>query len=336
MTDWEEVLERAAAWSEAGLGVAVATVASTWGSAPRPAGSHLAVNDRGEFVGSVSGGCIEAAVVGEALSAMRDGKARRLRYGVSDERAWELGLACGGTVEVHLEPGARRELYAELRRDLEARRPVVMATNLETGAARLVHPFEAAGTDPLAEAARDAAARDQTGTVPTADGEVLLRAYNPPVRVFVVGAVHVAQPLSQMVKLAGHDVLVVDPRRSFATGDRFPGVALSQEYPDEAFERVGLDRRSAVVALTHDPKIDEPALAAALRSEAFYLGALGSRKTQAARRERLARQGFSPSQLDRIHGPVGLPIGAVTPGEIATAILAEMVACLRPAKRKDG
>ena len=336
MTDCEEVLDRAAAWSEAGLRVAVATVTSTWGSSLRPAGSHLAVNERGDFVGSVSGGCVEAAVVEEALLAMRDGKARRLRYGVSDERAWELGLACGGTVEVHLEPGARRELLAELRRDLAARRPVVMATQMGSGAARLIHPFDPGGADPLAEAARDAAARDQSGTVPTADGEVLLRAYNPPVRFFVVGAVHVAQPLSQMAKLAGHDVLVVDPRRSFATAARFPGVALSHEYPDEAFGRVGLDRRAAVVTLTHDPKIDEPALAAALRSEAFYLGALGSRKTQAARRQRLAAQGFSESQLDRIHGPVGLPIGAVTPGEIAASILAELVGCLRPARRRDG
>ena len=325
MTDGEEVLERAAAWSEAGLGVALATVTGTWGSALRPTGSLLAVNAKGAFVGSVSGGCVEAAVVEEALQAIGDGRPRRPRYGVSDERAWSLGLACGGTVEVYVERLERPDLIAELRRDLAARRPVVRATDLASGASRLVHPLEAEG-DALAAAAREAAARDRSGTVQGPEGEVFLR-------VFLVGAVHVAQALAPMATLAGYEVLVVDPRRAFAAEDRFPGVALSHDWPEEAFARARLDARSAVVTLTHDPKIDEPALAAALRSGAFYLGALGSRKTQAARRERLAAQGFSAGELDRIHGPVGLAIGAVSPGEIAASILAELVGCLRRAGR---
>jgi xanthine dehydrogenase accessory factor len=230
----------------------------------------------------------------------------------------------------------RRDLLAALRRDLAARTPVVLVTDLSSGAARLLQPFDAgaADGDPLAAAAREAALRDESRTVETPAGPVFLRAYCPPVRVLVVGAVHVAQALTQLARIVGYDVMVVDPRRSFASAERFPGIAISGEYPDEAFARLGLDRRTAVVTMTHDPKIDDPALAAALRSEAFYVGALGSRKTQAARRERLAGQGLSPAQLERIHGPVGLDLGAVSPGEIATSILAELIACLRPAGKR--
>lgn len=231
-----------------------------------------------------------------------------------------------------------RALLAALRAELAAKRPVVLATELPGGKSRLLHPYggDAGGADPaLLAAAREAAAADQSRTWQGPGGTVFLRVYNPPVRVVVVGAVHIAQALAPMLQLAGYDVLVVDPRRSFATELRFRGVPLSREWSDEALARAGLDRRTAVVTMTHDPKIDDPALAAALRSEAFYIGALGSKKTQAARRERLARQGFDEAQLARIHGPVGLPIGAVSTAEIAVSILAELVACLRkgPAAR---
>lgn len=228
----------------------------------------------------------------------------------------------------------RRELLSALRRDLAARRAVVLATELGAGSSRLVHPFDDGGADALSGAAREAALRDESRTVETPAGPVFLRVFNPPVQVFIVGAVHVAQALAQLVRLVGYDVLVIDPRRSFATPERFPGIPISGEYPDEVFAGRRLDRRAAVVTMTHDPKIDDPALAAALRSEAFYVGALGSRKTQAARRERLAQQGLSGAQLDRIHGPVGLDLGAVSPGEIAASILAELVGCLRPSRKR--
>ena len=225
----------------------------------------------------------------------------------------------------------RRDLLAQLRRDVAAKRPVVLVTILATGEGRLLHPFDAStASDPaLLAAARQAAERDRSAVVETPAGEVFLRVFNPPVRVVIVGAVHVAQALAPMAQLAGYDVLVVDPRRSFATEERFRGIPLSREWPDEAMARFGLDRRAAVVTMTHDPKIDDPALAAALRSEAFYVGALGSKKTQAARRERLRALGFGDPDLSRIHGPVGLSIGAVSPGEIATSILSELVGCLR-------
>jgi xanthine dehydrogenase accessory factor len=207
---------------------------------------------------------------------------------------------------------------------------VVVATALDSGAAEALDPREAGG-HPLADAARDAAARDTSRLVDGAAGPVFLGVFNPPVRVLVVGAVHVAQTLVPMIRLAGYDALVIDPRTAFATEARFPfpGVRLVHAWPGEAVAQEGLDRRSAVVTLTHDPKLDDPALLAALRSGAFYVGALGSRKTHAARRERLRAEGLDDASLDRIHGPVGLALGAVSPGEVATSILAEIVATLR-------
>jgi xanthine dehydrogenase accessory factor len=305
----EEVLERAAAWMEAGRGVAIATVTSTWGSSLRPAGSQLAVNDRGELAGSVSGGCVESAVAGEAMAAIADGKLRRLRYGVTDERAWEVGLPCGGTVEVAVKP-ADPELLRRLRADLAARRPVVLALDLMTGAERLVHPGE-------------------PGEEPPTGAEVFLRPFDPPVRLVLVGAVHVAQALAHMAQAAGYETVVVDPRRAFATPERFPGVQVVAGWPAEALSRLSIDRRTAVVTLAHDPKIDDPALAAGLRAGCFYVGALGSRKSHAARLARLREEGFGEADLARIHGPVGLGIGAVTPGEIATSILAQVVEKVR-------
>ena len=224
-----------------------------------------------------------------------------------------------------------REILEQLLGELAAKRPVVLATDLGTGRSQLIQPFgDAPGIEAaLARAAREAAARDQSRLFEGPAGRVFLRVFNPRVRVVIVGAVHVAQALAPMAGMAGYDVLVVDPRRAFAAAERFPGVPLIAEWPDEALARVGLDRRTAVVTMTHDPKIDDPALAAALRSEAFYIGALGSKKTQAARRERLREMGFGAEALERIHGPVGLPIGAVSPGEIAVSILSQLVGRLR-------
>ncbi|HET9596808.1 MAG TPA: XdhC/CoxI family protein [Anaeromyxobacteraceae bacterium] len=322
------MLRQAAAWADAGLGVALATVVSTWGSSPRPVGSQLAVNERGEFTGSVSGGCIEGAVVSESLAALRDGAPRRLAYGVSDGRAWEVGLACGGRIEVFTQR-SRREVVGAVLEATGAKRAAVLITDLATGEARLV-PADATGEDPeLAAAVREAARLDRSTPLERAGRTLFLRVYNPPVRVVVVGAVHVAQPLVRMIRLAGYEAIVIDPRTAFATPERFPDVPLAPGWPEEALARLAPDQRTAVVALSHDPKLDDPAIAAALRSPAFYVGALGSRKTQAARRERLLAQGFGEADLARIHGPVGLPLGAVSPGEVAASILAELVLALR-------
>jgi xanthine dehydrogenase accessory factor len=272
---------------------------------------------------------VEGAVIREARAAIADGRPRPLEFGVSDARAQEVGLACGGTIQVFVWrlPGAA--VLPPVLARVAARAPAVAALDLATGALAVVEPGLDGG--PVAAGAREAIARDAAATVQGPGGPVFLRPFVPAVRVVVFGAVHIAQALVPMVRLVGWEAVVADPRRAFATAARFEGVQLEHGWPDEALARVGLDGRTAVVTLTHDPKLDDPALAAALRSAAFYVGALGSRRSQAARRERLRELGVSDVDLARLRGPVGLAIGARSPAEIAVSILAEIVAVLRVA-----
>ncbi len=225
-------------------------------------------------------------------------------------------------------------ILEQLLADRAAKRPVAVATDLTTGAQALVYADDAMPQGALSPetvgAARAALAADRSRTID--DGAVFVQVHNPPLRLILVGAVHIAQPLIRMAELAGYAVTVVDPRRAFATAERFPGVALSDDWPDDALESLGPDRRTAVVTLSHDPKIDDPALMVALKSAAFYVGALGSRKTHAARLERLTREGCEAALLDRIHAPVGLDIGAKSPAEIALSILAQITQTLRQTK----
>jgi xanthine dehydrogenase accessory factor len=222
----------------------------------------------------------------------------------------------------------KRETLERLQRARAAKRPVALATELTSGRQALVSADEAEGDLALSAAARSAIlgalAADRSGHVEAEGARLFVQVFSPPPRLIVVGAVHIAQPLAPMAFLAGYGVVVVDPRRAFATDARFPDVELSSEWPDEAMARLKPDSRTAVVTLTHDPKLDDPALAAALRSKAFYIGALGSRKTHAARLLRLRKEGFGDNELARIHGPVGLSIGAVSPAEIAVSIMAQV------------
>jgi len=221
----------------------------------------------------------------------------------------------------------RRETLLALNTATRTGKALVRAANLFTGEERLINP--AMDHSPLGNAAADAARADQSGSVEIDGNEWFLEVHNPPLELVVVGAAHIAQPLTRMAVLANYDVRVIDPRASFATPERFPGVAISHDWPDEALARAPLGARSALVALTHDPKVDDPALVAALRSNTFYIGALGSRKNHAGRLERLKQQGFDDAALSRIRGPVGLAIGARSPGEIAVSILAEITQTLR-------
>jgi xanthine dehydrogenase accessory factor len=212
-------------------------------------------------------------------------------------------------------------------------RSVALATDIRSGAQLLLDgerfDGELAFDDAQRAAMRDALRADRNVTLETAGGRVFIQVFSPPRRCFVIGAVHIAQPLTQMLALTDYRAIVIDPRQSFATEARFPGIELTSDWPDEALERLKPDHRSAVVTLTHDPKLDDPALATALRSECFYIGALGSRRTHAARCQRLVELGFGDAELGRIHAPIGLAIGAVSPAEIAVAILAQMTEVLR-------
>lgn len=329
----------------------------------------MAVTESGEFAGSVSGGCIEGAVVQAAMEVIDSGAPRSLDFGVTNEMAWEVGLACGGKVQLLVErvssgeagvsSGGAAELLRWVVRAQREQQDIVVATRLTDCAKRLLdgagRPFAggrqrrpqwswppiegipeptgaAAGAISLGVGGAMVERVVRSGeplTVETPDGPVFLRPYVRPPHLVIVGAVHIAQALVPLAAAVGLRTTVVDPREGFATNHRFPGSTVVREWPDKAMARLDLDRRSAVAALTHDPKIDDPALLAALASDAFYVGALGSRKTQAARRERLAAAGCSADALDRIRGPIGLPIGAATPEEIALAALAEVVAALR-------
>lgn len=311
--------EQALDWVKAGKGAALATVVQTWGSAPRRAGAQMVVSGAGDMLGSVSGGCVEGAVVVEAMDALEDGAPRLLEYGVSDGDAFAVGLACGGTIKVLVEPvGAAmpQDILQELVDARASRTACAYVVDLQIGERRL---------DYSGHAARFAA--DRTGV--EEDGRTFVAIHNPPLRLAIVGAVHIAQALVPMARIAGYDPVVIDPRAAFGSEARFPGERLLEDWPDEALAEVGVDARTALVLLTHDPKLDDPALHIALKSEAFYIGALGSTRTHAKRVERLTEAGFSPAQIGRIRGPVGLDIGAASPAEIAVSILAQMVQALR-------
>jgi xanthine dehydrogenase accessory factor len=292
-------------------------VVETWGSAPRPVGSQLAISGDGEIEGSVSGGCVEGAVVVEALEALEAGESRILTYGVSDDEAFAVGLACGGTIRVMVEPVAEigEALLGSLVEARAARRPVAYAVDTGRWTRRLDGPDAWPGRFRT----------DRSGF----ESETFVAVHNPPLRMIIVGAVHIAQALAPMARLAGWDVTLVDPREAFGSAARFPGETLVDAWPDEALDEHGLDARTAVVTLTHDPKLDDPAIERALRSDVVYLGCLGSSRTHAKRVARLEALGFAEAEIARIHAPVGLDIGARSPGEIAVAILAEITQVLR-------
>lgn len=225
-------------------------------------------------------------------------------------------------------------LLSALNAERASRRAAIMVTDIGSGEQRLVREAEA-GADPLAEELQARFRSGKSGLIESGGRQVFLTVQVPPVKVLIVGAVHISQALAPMAKGLDFEVLVVDPRTAFATPERFPDVPVLAEWPEEALPRLGLDRYTALVALTHDPKIDDPALAAALRAECFYIGALGSRKTHARRVERLLGAGFGEAEIGRIHAPIGLDIGAVSPAEIAVSILAEIVGALRRTRRRS-
>jgi xanthine dehydrogenase accessory factor len=328
------ILRQAAQWRADGQPVALATVVETWGSAPRPAGAHMVVSGAGEFVGSVSGGCVEPAVMEEARGVMKDATPRILDYGVSHEDAWAVGLACGGRVRIHVDPIGPGGLEAPLLRELiearEAHDPVVLATGLASGERAVLRPCdEVVSSHAAAHAASVALRADLATVVDTPAGPVLLRPHNPPVRVIMVGAVHLAQAIIPLAIATGFRPVVVDPRDAFASAGRFPDVPVMRDWPGRALRELAPDHRTAVVVLSHDAKLDEPALIEALAGGAFYVGALGSRRTHTARLERLREAGVAEETLARIHAPIGLDIGARTPPEVAIAIMADVVAALR-------
>ena len=300
MAENDSVLLKAREWR--GERLALATVVSTWGSAPRPKGSHMLVHADGRFEGSVSGGCVESDILQTAADVIAGAPFQVKSYGVADAAAWEVGLPCGGEIAVMVQPvsaqGFDPELFDRIAEAREDGRSLPVTTDLDTGHSDLR---------------------------PLQTGATFVNRYDPPRRLLIVGAVQIAQSLSSLAATLGIATTIIDPRARFLTEERFPGVTLDDRWPDEAITALRPGPATAVVTLSHDTKIDDPALIAALASDAAYVGALGSRRSHAARRERLAAAGVSREAIDRIDAPVGIDIGAIGPSEIALSIAAAMV-----------
>lgn len=326
-------------WREDRESIALATVIQTWGSSPRAAGAKMALTPEGKITGSVSGGCVEGAVFEAGVETLKTNQPQLLHFGVADETAWDVGLACGGSIDVFVKPldlgffDALHSVYIE-------ERPAVIVTVVRGSDEILGHEMllreggSITGTlgddldESTLELAQQALEQGKSRQVDLDEStQLFLEVILPPPTLIVVGGVHITIALMALAKTLGYRTVVVDPRSAFGNAERFPNVdQLIQAWPDEAFEQVPITRSTAVAMLTHDPKLDDPALRIALPSPAFYVGALGSRTTQAKRRQRLLDEGVSEAQLDRLRGPIGLDIEARTPEEIAVSIMAEIVA----------
>ena len=350
----KELLETLSSWQGEGIDAGRAVVVRTFGSAPRPEGAVLLHASDGRIAGSVSGGCVEGAAAEQIEHAWSTGKARVIRYGISDEQAWDVGLACGGTIDVLVQPGvpsaavqAATEslgaggLGAAVVTPLPKDSPPADAGPHEPGEGAPPEPTlvvhadgrldgtlgEAAHDAALVDAALDALKRGQSRTVELGGRSLFIEVFPVRPRLVIVGAVEVARVLVRLAKELGFETVVIDGRASFATRERFPDAdQLIVGWPDEVADDIGLGRNDAVAVLTHDVKFDEPAIVEALRRGARYVGAVGSRKTQSDRRQRLREAGVSDEALGELRGPVGLDLGGRQPAETALAILAEVVA----------
>ena len=331
-------------WRAQGKPIAVATVVETWGSAPRGVGAKMALTPDNEISGSVSGGCVEGAVFDTGVEVLKTGRAQLLHFGVADDTAWEVGLACGGTIDVFVS-ALNPPLYEAARAALLEERPfaaltvvngplpVLGQTLMLRDDGKVIGALGAGLDEQALPAARAALAAGRSQRLPLSlSGEAVeafVEVSLPSPTLIVVGGVHIAIALTALAKTLGYRTIVVDPRKAFGSEARFPAARvdqLIQRWPDEALTQVSLTRSTAVAMLTHDPKLDDPALKLALPSPAFYVGALGSRKTQDKRRARLLAEGLTEAHLVRLRGPIGLDLGGRTPEEVALAVMAEIVA----------
>ena len=308
MNDVDDILTPTSFWLKEKRRIALATVISTWGSSPRPVGGQMAIDENGEIIGSVSGGCIEGAVISEGIDSIKDGKSRIKDYGISNNMAWEVGLACGGELKVLIQPlNLEDEIVYSIVDSIKKRKTVKLKIDCSNGD-RII----------------DNTISNQISHFDKLNNE-FIHIIDPKPRLFIVGAVHIAQALVSVANVADYEIILIDPRDHFATKDRFPNCKIINEWPDEALSKFHLDSSSHLVTLTHDPKIDDLALIFCMKKNFGYIGSLGSKKTHNKRCERLIEKGFDEIELSKIHAPIGLDIKAKTPAEIATSILAEII-----------
>lgn len=341
-----ELKKEIEAWLSDGHEVALATVVRTWGSSPRAAGAKLAIRGDGAFVGSVSGGCVEGAVIETGLEVLKSAVPQLLHFGVTDESAWEVGLACGGEIDVFVQR-IENTSYAKTIDALSSDSSIAIVTIIKGPESLvgeqiiLMHDgvlkssdaklFEPSTLNEIERLVNEGVSSVIKGTTPGADAvELFVDVITPPPTLVIIGGAHISVALAQVAKQMGYRTVLIDPRQAFAKEERFAILdARITAWPQDALKELSLTPSTAVAVLTHDPKIDDPALLIALRSKAFYVGVLGSRKTQDARRMRLIEAGLGEKEIERLRGPIGLDIGGSTPEEIALAIMAEITAVRR-------
>lgn len=331
-----DIIETVNRWIKKNESVAVATVIKTWGSAPRREGSKLATTPDMAMVGSVSGGCVETAVIEEALETLRDGKLRNLHFGISDDTAWDVGLTCGGKISILVEQ-LNPTWWSIITEYVIQNKPLWIMTALETESEQKIlwdgktTLYKSDAITPEIEAAfiNIAKTTQQSGKIKTEDVTIMVEVIAPKPKLILVGGVHVSMPLAKIAQQLGFRVFIIDPRSVFASEERFPNVeSISNDYPDKALPQIGLDQHTYLAVLTHDPKIDDKALITALNHEIEipYIGVLSSNRTHKQRTQRLMEEGITTAQIDRIRTPIGIDIGATNPEEIALCIMAEIIA----------
>ena len=308
MAEVDDILTPLSIWLKDKRKIALATVISTWGSSPRPVGGQMAIDQNGEIIGSVSGGCIEGAVITEGIKSLSDGKTRVKDYGISNDMAWEVGLACGGELKVLIQPlQIEDKIIFSIVESIRKREVIKLKINTKSGLRTI-----------------DKSISQQSSSFNQLMNE-FIHIIDPKPRLFIIGAVHIAQELVKLATIADFEITLIDPRDHFATNKRFPNCQIINDWPDNALSKFTFDKSTHLVTLTHDPKIDDPALIYSLKKNIGYVGSLGSKKTHQKRCERLSLLGFNQNDLNKIHGPIGLDIKAKNPAEIAISILGEII-----------
>ena len=319
----KEIYSKILDWLKDKKDVAIASVIETWGSSPRPVGSIMAINNNNEIVGSVSGGCVESFVFSKALEVIKSNKVETLEFGVTNTKAWEVGLTCGGKIKVFLEKISYSDLnyIKRINSSFTKNENILVATRLKDGKRKLLNDTENLS---LKNSFNINTEKVKSGLEILSNEIWYLKIFENNIKVIIIGAVHIAEPLIKFLNNLAYEVFLIDPRSSF-NEKRYSNVKILKEWPDEALKKIKIDKSTAIVTLTHDPKLDDPALLYSLKTKAFYIGCLGSSKTHKSRILRLKKKDINQIKLSRLNGPVGIDIGAKTPTEIAVSIISQII-----------
>jgi xanthine dehydrogenase accessory factor len=323
----KNILEKVYEWIKDNQKIVMITVVETWGSSPKPIGSKMIVNENKEFFGSVSGGCVESFIIQESLEVIEKNELFKIKkFKISNENAWNVGLSCGGEITVYLEEmNFREKALEQIIQKKKKKLEFALLTNLSTGENEIFEKGKPLNKnfEKFTDQINSHYLSKNNGVIK--DSNIFIECYNNPLKVIIIGAVHIAQYLTDFADKFDFEIYIIDPRNYFGTKERFPNVEIINEWPNEAFKKIKTNANCALIGLTHDPKIDDPALQYALKKKFFYIGALGSIKTHEKRCVRLKKAGFTKSEIDSIHGPIGIKLGGKSAPEIALSIIAQLV-----------